>query len=238
MQYLYLWLDLGSFIVPFIFSFHPRLQFYKRWKGFFLGVLIMMAVFIPWDIAFTVNGFWGFNPDYLSGIYLFNLPIEEWLFFICIPYACIFTHYALVELLPNVKLSQKTVSIIYILLVSVLVVLLWYNYDRWYTLVNFVYGLIVLGLVYNWKPELFQRFFLTYLVILIPFFIVNGLLTGTGIDEQVVWYNNDENLGIRMWTIPVEDTIYNLGMLLTVLAVTIKVSGPATQRASSSSSKL
>ena len=115
--------------------------------------------------------------------------------------------------------------------------MLWYNYDKWYTGVNFIYGLLVLGIVYNWRKELFNRFFLTYLVILIPFFIVNGVLTGTGIDEQVVWYNNDQNLGIRMGTIPVEDTIYNLGMLLTVLAVTVLVSGPATQRMSRSSKK-
>lgn len=234
MQYLYLWLNLGSFIVPFLFSFHPRLRFYKRWKGFFLGTLVMMAVFIPWDIIFTINGFWGFNPDYLSGIYILHLPLEEWLFFICIPYACIFTHYALVELLPDVKLSERAVSVIYIALVSVLVICLWYNYDKWYTLVNFSYALIILGIVYNWRKQIYARFFLTYLVILIPFFIVNGVLTGTGIQDEVVWYNNDENLGIRLGTIPIEDTIYNLGMLLTVLAVTVKVSGPATQRMSSS----
>lgn len=112
---------------------------------------------------------------------------------------------------------------------------LWYTNHLWYTAVNFSYALIVLGIVYNWRPELFQRFFLTYLVILIPFFIVNGVLTGSGIEDQVVWYNNDENLGVRMGTIPIEDTIYNLGMLLTVLAITVYVSGPATQRLSKSS---
>jgi lycopene cyclase domain-containing protein len=59
----------------------------------------------------------------------------------------------------------------------------------------------------------------TYVVILIPFFLVNGVLTGSWIPEQVVWYNDEQSLGIRMGTIPVEDTIYNLGMLLTVFAV-------------------
>lgn len=225
MQQLYLWLNLGSFIVPFLFSFHPRLQFYKKWKSFFIATAVMMAVFIPWDIAFTAQGFWGFNPDYLTGYYLFGLPLEEWLFFICIPYACIFTHYALVELFPSVRRSKAAVTIIYSLLLTVLIVVLWYHYDKWYTLVNFSYALVVLGIIYNWKPELLRQFFLTYLVILIPFFLVNGILTGTGIDEQVVWYNNTENLNLRIGTIPIEDTIYNLGMLLTVLSVTEYLEG-------------
>lgn len=220
MKYLYLWLNLGSFIVPFLFSFHPRLQFYKKWKGFLIGIVLMMAVFIPWDIAFTHHGFWGFNDDYISGIKLFQLPIEEWLFFICIPYACIFTHYAIIELNPKFRFSEKVVNGIYITLLSILIISLWYHYDKWYTFINFLYALLLLGWVYNSRKNLLQPFMATYLIILIPFFIVNGVLTGTGIEEQVVWYNNEENMGIRLLTIPVEDTIYNLSMLLTVLVCT------------------
>tara|TARA_A100000171_G_C2136777_1_gene150902 strand:+ start:1412 stop:2098 length:687 start_codon:yes stop_codon:yes gene_type:complete len=220
MNYLYLWLNLGSFIVPFLFSFHPKIQFYKKWKGFLVGVIVMMTIFIPWDIAFTNNGFWGFNDAYITGYKVFNLPIEEWLFFICIPYACIFTHYAILALNKNFKFSEKTVNGTTVLLFSILIVTLWYYYDRWYTLINFIYALLIVGLVFNRNRALLQSFFATYLIILIPFFIVNGILTGTGIDNQVVWYNNDENLGIRLLTIPVEDVIYNLGMLLTVFACT------------------
>lgn len=220
MKYLYLWLNLGSFIVPFLFSFHPRLQFYKKWKSLAKAILIMMAVFIPWDILFTQNGFWGFNEAYTSGYSFLDLPIEEWLFFICIPYACLFTHYSILTLFPKLSISKMSVEIIYVTLISILIVTLWYYYDRWYTLVNFIYGIIVLGLTYNYRRQLLQTFFLTYLVILIPFFIVNGVLTGTGIEDQVVWYNNAENLGLRMLTIPVEDVIYNLGMLLTVFVLT------------------
>jgi lycopene cyclase domain-containing protein len=49
---------------------------------------------------------------------------------------------------------------------------------------------------------------------LIPFFIVNGILTGTGIENEVVWYNNDENLGIRMLTIPIEDSVFAFSLIL------------------------
>lgn len=220
MKYLYLWLNIGSFIIPFLVSFHPKLKFYKKWRSLFPAIFLMMAVFIPWDIAFTNNGFWGFNEAYLTGFTFLNLPIEEWLFFICIPYACMFTHYALLELFPKLSFSKLTVEIIYVLLVSALVITLWYYYDRWYTLVNFSYGIIVLGLIYNYRKKLLFTFFPTYLVILIPFFLVNGVLTGTGIEAPVVWYLNTENLGIRLGTIPIEDIIYNLGMLLTVFVFT------------------
>jgi lycopene cyclase domain-containing protein len=219
MNSLYLWLNIGSFSIPFLFSFHPRLKFYKKWKSLFLGILVMMAIFIPWDIIFTENGYWGFNPDYLTGHYLLGLPIEEWMFFICIPYACLFTHYALLELSPKFRFGTKATNVIIVSLVTVLIISLWYNYDRWYTFISFSYALLLLGIIQSYRKELLQPFLATYLVILIPFFIVNGVLTGTGIEDQVVWYNNDENLSLRMLTIPVEDTIYNLGMLLTVFFV-------------------
>lgn len=217
MSTLYLWLDIGSLLVPFLFSFHPKIQFYRKWKSFLMGTLVMMLFFIPWDILFTQNGFWGFNTNYLTGIYFLGLPLEEWLFFFCIPYACLFTHEALKKLAPKFVFTEKGTQILYLLLQSVLIVCLWYQYDQWYTFVCFFYGMVVLGLTYNLRPSILPHFFTSYLVILLPFFVVNGILTGSFIDEPVVWYRNAETLGIRLWTIPLEDTLYNLGMLLTVL---------------------
>lgn len=219
MKNLYLYLNIGSFLIPFIFSFYPKFQFYKKWKSLFPAIFIMMAFFISWDIIFTNNGIWGFNDQYINGYKLFNLPIEEWLFFICIPYACLFTHYSLNYFFPNFTLSKKTTSVFYVSLLCVLIITLWYNYDRWYTLVCFVYGIILLGLVYNKNPKIIGRFLPSFCIILIPFFIVNGVLTGSFIENEVVWYNNAENLNIRMFTIPVEDTIYALSMLLTVFVL-------------------
>src|SRR5210317_1835287 len=95
MMYTYLLINLFSILIPFIASFDKRLDFYKQWKFLFPAIIITLAFFISWDVLYTYLGVWGFNPKYLTGINLINLPIEEWMFFVAIPYSCVFTYYAL-----------------------------------------------------------------------------------------------------------------------------------------------
>lgn len=214
MDYLYLLLNLGSLIIPFLFSFHPKLKFYTRWKSLFISILVTMVVFIPWDIIFTDNGIWGFNDTYFLGVMLFGLPIEEWLFFICIPYACVFTHYALLHYFPNIELATTiTKKLSYILIIGFALIAI-INYDRWYTLINFLLATNLSIIVLNKNLELLSKFYITFLVMLIPFFIVNGILTGSFIESEVVWYNNAENLNLRIFTIPIEDSIYAFSLIL------------------------
>jgi len=214
MNALYLLLNLGSISVPFLYSFHPKLQLHKQFLWIFISILLTMVIFIPWDVIFTINRIWGFNETYFLGVKFLSLPLEEWLFFICIPFACVFTHYALLLYFPNLKLNKTSTKWISTGLMALLCILAVMNYDKWYTLINFVLAIPLTLLVYKYNTKLLQHFFLTFLVMLIPFFIVNGILTGSFIEDQVVWYNNAENLGIRMGTIPVEDSIYAYTMIL------------------------
>ena len=112
------------------------------------------------------------------------------------------------------KLNQKTTKYIAFTLIILLTVIVSLNIDKWYTLVNFSLAIPLTWIVLNHNIKLLQHFFLTFLFILIPFFLVNGILTGSWIENQVVWYNNTENLGLRMGTIPVEDSIYAYSMIL------------------------
>ena len=218
-RYLYLSLDILSILFPLIFSFYPKAPFYKEWKYVWVSLLIPALIFILWDIAFTDMGVWGFNKSYLTGIYLLNLPLEEILFFICIPYACLFTYFALNHLIKKDVLGAYE-KIITAVLVVVLFATGLYKITLWYTATTFLSLVIFLELQHLLiKPGYMGRFYFSFLVILIPFFLVNGVLTGSFIEEPVVWYNPEENLGIRMGTVPVEDTFY--GMLLLVMNVTI-----------------
>lgn len=212
MKYLYFLLMIGSLSFPLLFTI-IRLDLIKRWKAFLLSTSIVALIFIIWDVIFTQNGVWGFNPTYYLGLKIFHLPIEEWMFFFIIPFCSLFIHFAVEYALPKVILN-KTITIgISVVLILVTGWLFVNNLERAYTAVNygFVFITLILGLLFG--QHLLQRFYLTFILILIPFFIVNGVLTGVATPEPVVWYNNDENLSIRMLTIPVEDMGYAFTML-------------------------
>ncbi len=218
-KYYYLLLDILSISFPLIFSFDRRANFSKKWKFQAPAIVIPALIFIAWDNWFTGMGVWGFNPRYLTGIYVLHLPLEEILFFICIPYACMFTYEAVNYFRKTAPLPQVSNWITWLLIPGLLITGV-VNYDHWYTAVTFIAtSIYLLFLALVAKPSYLGRFYFAYLFILIPFFIVNGILTGTGLPEPVVWYNDAENLGIRMMTIPFEDTFY--GMLLILMNVSI-----------------
>lgn len=216
---LYLYVDLCAFIVPFLFSFHPAIRFYRHWSGALPAILFSAIPFLVWDSYFTTLGVWGFNKEYLSGIYLYNLPLEEVLFFFCIPYSCLFTYYCFSRLSKKQYFLKAAKWITSILAVTLMIAgFLFIN--RQYTASTFISLLILLVLLqYAGKVKWLHHFYFTYLVLLIPFTIVNGILTGYGLDKPVVWYNNAENTGLRMGTIPVEDIFY--GMMLILLNVSV-----------------
>lgn len=214
--YTYLMVNLGCIIVPFLFSFHPKLKFYDEWGNFLLPCLLVGAFFLAWDILFTSLGVWHFNPAYVIGVFLWGLPLEEYLFFICIPFACVFSYHAFITLL-DFKRPSKAVTIIYAALSAALLIIAWLNIHALYTATTFLLLSLTLAYFLFRRYHFLTAFFVCFLFILIPFTISNGILTGSFLGRVVVFYNDSENLGIRLLTIPVEDIFY--GKLLLLLNV-------------------
>lgn len=212
-RYLYLIILISSIFVPFIFTFHKRLKFHHHFKFLAFGLILMLFIFIPWDIWFTEMGIWGFNEYYISGVYFFNLPLEECLFFIFIPFCCIFTYHVVWTL--SVDKSFKSMKNTSFTLSIILFFAGVFWMDKLYTFYTFI-GLSIVLLIAPFIVNM-KIFFKAFFILLIPFFIVNGLLTGSFIENQIVWYNDNHNLGLRLFTIPIEDVFYNCFMLLLVM---------------------
>ncbi len=80
-----------SGIVPFILSFYSPLKFYTNIKPIIKSILLILLIFGSWDIFATLRGHWQFDKDAVYGLRIINLPLEEVLFFIVIPFCCIFS---------------------------------------------------------------------------------------------------------------------------------------------------
>lgn len=211
---LYLLLLLGSLIVPLIFSFENSMAFYRQWRYVWPAIIVVALFFVAADVLMTLMGVWGFNPKYHLNINVLHLPLEEWLFFVTIPYASLFVHYVVQFYWPQARVNPKVGRGLIFTLLILFALLGASFYDKVYTI--YVSGLMIIALIWALfdRSLVINRFFVTFLILLIPFVVVNAILTGTGIEGEVVWYNNQENLNIRLLTIPVEDFAYAFSMIL------------------------
>lgn len=216
---LYAWLMLASALGPLALSFDKKVAFYKNWGPLIVGIILNGVLFILWDGWFARTGVWGFNPDYVWSTRWNDLPIEEWLFFVIVPYASVFIYACLKAYIKVQPFEQHKHHITLFFLIFTFIIAL-FNSDKTYTFYNCLIASILLLVHYLFlKKSWMGYFWLAYFIHLIPFFIVNGILTGAVTKEPVVWYNNDENLSIRLFTIPFEDTIYALTCLLLPITV-------------------
>ena len=207
----YLLLMLGSLIVPLIFTFEKQVRFYSKLKYLFPAIIFSGAIFILWDIRFTESGIWSFNPEYVTGLEIINLPVEEWLFFLVIPYCCVFIYEVLKIQLPQFEKNNAFVALSLVLLI-IFALLAYFARQKLYTFFTFFLLTIYFGYTVfrNRFKKYYTNFYLAYFISLVPFLIVNGVLTAL----PVVEYNDVHNLGIRVFTIPVEDFAYFFLLLL------------------------
>lgn len=214
MKFTYLLLDGLTLLPTLLFSFHPRIGFYRHWSTYLPAMLITAGAFILWDSYFSRMGIWGFNPGFLTGHYIGNLPVEEWLFFACIPYACVFTAYC--HLLAGGRgPGARTERLITTTLLGTLLVLAFWNLRHRYTSTTCLsLSLVLIFCSYFFKAGLLGRFYVSWLILLLPLLVVDGILTGTGLHQPVVWYNPKEIIGVRVLTIPVEDFFYGMELML------------------------
>jgi len=221
--FVYLLLNLGSLAFPLARSFEPRVHYVGYWRFLFPALVLTGAFFIAMDIWFTALGIWAFNPEYLLGITIVNLPLEEWMFFAVIPFACVFI-YACVEYFFHENIWRKAAYPVGVSLALFLLLVAAFNTDKTYTFWKLgLAGLAILVHLFMFRNKHFGKFLVAWLFSLIPFFLVNGALTYL----PVVTYNDVENLGIRyadltgiaFLNIPIEDTFY--GFLLLLMNVSV-----------------
>lgn len=218
-QYLYLIINLACLGLPLLASVWFKGSFYKTWKALAVAILVPAIMFTAWDELFTQLGIWGFNPRYHTGLNIGSLPVEEILFFICIPFACLFTYHAFKNLSVRSLFFPQHELVSYMMIAGLAIAGI-YFIDRAYTAITFLaLSFFLAYLTLKLRARFPGYFYVSFVAILIPFFIVNGALTGLFTPEEVVWYNDEAILGFRLGTIPLEDIFYAMLLLLTNVSI-------------------
>ena len=215
----YLWVIIGTIAGPLFLSFDKKVAYYKYFSKVVYSIVLVSIPFLVCDYFFTKNEIWGFTREYILGIYLKNIPLEECLFFIIIPYACIFIYQVLKSYFPNYQGEKIAHYFSFTITFSGLLFGITFI-EKWYTAsACIVAALLTIKMYYIDKPKWFPNFVLTFIVALVPFIIVNGILTGAVTEKPIVWYSPEQIIGWRIITIPIEDLYYNYCLLLPIVYI-------------------
>lgn len=217
MQYTYLLILFFTVVICFVASFDKRLRFDREFVPFLKASALVGLFFIAWDVWFTSRGVWWFDTKYTLGLIVAGLPVEEWLFFIFIPFSCVFTYFCIDKLFKLQHFSAFNNIVVFVSIIICAVVALRYT-DRIYTLVTAVVTILTL-LVFHFvlRIQWITQASLVFSLLMLGFLPVNGILTGTGLESPIVNYNPADFIGIRVLTIPVEDAVYGYTQFLLVL---------------------
>jgi lycopene cyclase domain-containing protein len=209
MQFEYLLFNILVISGPLLFGTLRRFYFLDRVKQAFGAIFIISIPYIIWDVLVT-NSHWKFNERFILGIKIAGLPIEEILFFITVPFACLFTWEMITRILPDVRTNAGIFIQRMLYFFPVLGIWLFISGRQYTGLVLIFLALAVTldkilgtGLVY------LRRFYWYLLAIIVFTLLFNGYLTW----RPVVLYGEAYQLGFRIFTIPIEDFGYGVSLL-------------------------
>lgn len=218
----YLIINILIIVIPLFVSFEKKIKFYKKFHQLLTSIIVAGSIYIFWDIIAVNRGDWSFNPQYLTGIKLFNLPLEEILFFITIPYSSIFLYETIIFFLGKKLIKRNfTINKTYVFIASaILLIISLFYLDQYYTFTVLIFcSVFLLVSLFLFKDILISRSYWLFISFLfIPFLLVNYFLTSL----PIVIYNREAIWGIRLLTIPIEDFFYSFSMVSFYLFIYLK----------------
>lgn len=215
-NFTYLILMIVSISVPLAQSFQTKKQYKNKIKYIIPAILITSAFFLIWDINFTEAKIWSFNSEYTIGTNIKGLPIEEWLFFLVVPYCCVFIYEIVKVDLEKYEFANFFTVLSLFLIVAFGLISYFYRHQL-YTFLAFLLPSVYLAYIVfrNQFKQHITKFYFCYFFSLIPLLIVYGILASLPLVE----YNPAHILNIRIINIPVEDFTYFFLMLLMVITI-------------------
>ena len=212
----YLLINIAIIIFPLLASFEPRfIHHIRNMKPILASILLVGIPFVAYDMLATAAGFWSFNPAHVGSLHLLNIPMEEVLFFITAPFSCLFVYECIIHFFRDRSLNIPPVffSALPALLITGSILTL----PLLYTSSILAISAFTILLVRLARPAILQSsaFYIFLPITFFLFLAFNYILTSI----PIVIYGPEFNSGIRILTIPIEDSFFNFSMLTLNLLV-------------------
>jgi lycopene cyclase domain-containing protein len=224
----YLILDLIIFLGPFLASFDKKVRFIQYWFSVLVSITIVGAVYLAWDAWATSRGHWAFNSIFVHDFRFLGLPMEEILFFCVVPYAGLFIWKTIEYYRRDRENELNFVPIRSAVLLAGVGIAMWVGKGYEYTALA-AWSLALFLFADHWlKVRLTSQpsYWYTQLAIVFATLIFNGYLTA----RPIVLYGSQFQLGLRIYTIPVEDFLYGFGLCSWVMLVFSLMQGVGSNR--------
>lgn len=215
-NFYYILLLAGMLAIPTIGELRKPSGFLGNLKYLIPAILFSGAIYIIWDIRFEEQAIWRFNFDFLLGPTILNLPIEEWIYFLALPILGVYIYELLNNRFFSFEKPNLFLSISLVLFIS-LGIATYVSKTRLYPFFTFFLITIYLGytIFRNRFKKHYTKFYLTYIVLLVPYVILYGILTSL----PVIEYNPAHIIGTRIYSIPIE----NFASLFLLLLMNITI---------------
>lgn len=201
----YLFINLLTILPVLILSFTTNVKPHRHIRGLLAGYLFVSLPFAIWDVWATDRGHWAFNPDYVLGPQLFGVPLEEYLFFLAVPFALIYTWGVIKKFVGDIGIPAIMPLIAMGGIAAFSIWSLLFYWDNGYTRTAAIAALITIALLVGSRLAYTLRFWTFQLVLLGLFLIFNSVLTML----PIVTYDPNVIIGFRFGDIPVEDFLFN-----------------------------
>jgi lycopene cyclase domain-containing protein len=207
----YLLLQLAFLVIPVILSTHKKIRFAFQLRYLLPAIVFSGAIFVMWNMRFNELLIWTYNPKYITGILLAQVPLEEWISFLIIPLSSVYIHEYLKIRLE--KLDTQNIFVALSLLLFIGTGILAYVFRRnIFSFFTFFLTAIYLGYTVfrNRFKKYYTAFYGSFVVTLLPFFVVSVI----ALHLPVISYNTDHIMGIELLSVPIERFFYVFLMLL------------------------
>lgn len=194
---------------PLFFGRLGATSFRGRWTPALAAALIVGVPFVVWDVLVTGRHWW-FNEAY-TGLQVLGLPLGEWAFFVTVPLACAFTWEMLTGGVDPAPARSQAGPWAVAALATAAGVAAWRDGLEYTALASLALAAaLALDLAGGGRVLQHRRFPLFGGLVLGFTAVFNGFLTW----RPLVLYDARWQLDLRLGTIPVEDFVYGLALVI------------------------